>query len=118
MMQFMRLLCGLLLAALMTACGGGGGSAGSATTAGGTGTGTGTGSTPGGTPVTLSVSDFALFTDKSTIPNSGVETAKLTVIAVDANRNVVSGATVAVSTDKNSFFVPGSTSTDTAGAFT
>jgi hypothetical protein len=46
MMQLTRILCGMLLAALMTACGGGGGSAG-ATPGTGTGGGTGGGSNPG-----------------------------------------------------------------------
>jgi hypothetical protein len=46
MMQFLRILCGLLLAALMTACGGGGGSPGTTTTGG-----SGSGSS-GGTAVT------------------------------------------------------------------
>lgn len=59
-MYLMRMLAGLLLAALMTACGGGGGSPG-VTTGGGTGgTGTGGGSTPTGTPtVTVSIVDAA-----------------------------------------------------------
>ena len=111
MMQFMRILCGLLFAALMTACGGGGGSAGTTNTGGGTGT------TAGGTP-TLTVSDFALFTDKTQINNSGIDKAQLTVLAVDANRNVVSGAKVVVSTDQNSVFVPaGGDTTDGSGKY-
>lgn len=59
-MYLMRMLAGLLLAALMTACGGGGGSPG-VTPGGGTGgTGTGGGSTPTGTPtVTVSIVDAA-----------------------------------------------------------
>ena len=48
MMQFMRILCGMLFAALMTACGGGGGSAGTVPGGGGT-------SNPGTSTATASV---------------------------------------------------------------
>jgi len=108
MTQYLRILCALLFAALMTACGGGGGSAG-ATIGGGSGS---------GSTTTTTVADFALFTDKTTISNSGTEEALLTVVAVDSNRNVVSGAKVTVSTDQNSVFVPASTTTDSSGRYT
>jgi hypothetical protein len=49
---------------------------------------------------------MVLFLDKSTINNSGSDKAQVTVIALDASRNVVSGATVAVTTDQNSVFTP------------
>ena len=97
MMYFLRISGGLLLAALMTACGGGGGNPG--------GTATGSGSVPGGT-ATLAVTDFALFTDKTTLNNSGADKAQLTVVAVDSNRNVVPGAGVTVTSDQNSVFTP------------
>ena len=109
MKYFLRIWGGLLLAALMTACGGGGGSPGA--TAGGNS------SLPGGT-ATLAVSDIALFTDKTTINNSGADKAQLTVIAVDANRNIVPGASVTVTSDQNSVFTPSSgTLTGADGAF-
>jgi hypothetical protein len=127
MTHYLRILCALLFAALMTACGGGGGSPGATTggTTGGTGTNVdGTTTTPVTTTTavvspTLAVTDFALFTDKSTINNSGADQAQLTVVAVDANRNVVSGAKVAVATNQNSVFVPisGGSLTDSSGAF-
>ncbi len=106
MMQFMRMLAAMLLAVLVTACGGGGGSPGA---------------TPGTTPgqaASSKVADFALFTNKTSIANNGTENAELTVVAVDKDRNVVSGAEVAVTTDQNSFFVPASgSSTDASGSF-
>lgn len=54
MIKLMKMLCGLLFAALVTACGGGGGSPG-ATTGTGTGTGSGTGGTPNQPTVSLSL---------------------------------------------------------------
>ena len=111
MKYFLRILGGLLLAALMTACGGGGGSPGTVTGS------SGGSSIPGGTS-TLAVTDFALFTDKTTVNNSGTDNAKLTVIALDKNRNVVPGAGVTVTTDQNSVFTPANgLVTDTNGIY-
>ncbi len=67
---------------------------------------------------TSRVTNFALLLDKSTLPNSGGQTVKLTVVAVDANNNVVPGATVAVATDANTIYVPGGTVTNAQGEFT
>jgi hypothetical protein len=122
MIQFMRILCGLLFASLMAACGGGGGSPGVTTSGAPTTTSTGTSTVAVTTTTavvspTLTVTDFALFTDKTTMNNSGADKAQLTVVAVDANRNVVPGAKVSVATDQNSVFVPSSTQTDSSGAF-
>jgi hypothetical protein len=113
----MKMAAAVLLATALAACGGGGGSPGTTTNGGGTTT------TPTTTPVTTpvaqaAVADFALFTDKSTISNSGSDTAKVTVVAVDANRNVVPSAPVTVSTDANSFFVPAGSATDASGIYT
>jgi hypothetical protein len=74
--------------------------------------------TPTG-PVVVPVTDMVLFTDKSSINNSGGDKAQLTVIALDSSRNVVSGATVAVTTDQNSVFIPTSgATTNTQGSYT
>lgn len=119
MNRMMKALGGLLLAATLVACGGGGGSPGTnpnqppSTGTGGDG---GTGTT-GGTPVSA-VADFAIFTDKTTITNSGTDSAKVTVVAVDANRNVVSGAAVSTTVDQNAIFVPSGTATDATGTYT
>ncbi len=67
---------------------------------------------------TSRVTNFALLLDKSTLPNSGGQTVKLTVVAVDSNNNVVPGATVAVATDANTVYVPGGTVTNAQGEFT
>lgn len=74
----------------------------------------------GPTPSPVSVADFALLTDKTSIANTGTDTAVLTVVAVDANRNVVAGAAVSVATGQNSIFTPtsGSNLTNSAGIFT
>ena len=62
---------------------------------------------------------MVLFMDKASISNSGTDKAQLTVIALDSNRNVVSGATVAVTTDQNSVFVPsGGSTTNAQGNYT
>ena len=65
-------------------------------------------------PVVVPVTDMVLFLDKATINNSGTDKAQLTVIALDVNRNVVSGATVLVTTDQNSVFIPAGGSTTNA----
>lgn len=74
----------------------------------------------GPTPSPVSVADFALLTDKTSIANTGTDTAVLTVVAVDANRNVVAGAAVSVAAGQNSIFTPtsGSNLTNSAGIFT
>jgi hypothetical protein len=67
---------------------------------------------------TSKVANFVMLLDKSTLPNGGTATVKLTVVAVDAANNVVPGAAVSVSTDANTMFIPGSTATDASGQFT
>jgi hypothetical protein len=70
-------------------------------------------------PVVVPVTDMVLFMDKATITNSGSDKAQLTVIALDSSRNVVSGATVAVTTDQNSVFIPsGGATTNAQGTYT
>lgn len=220
MMQFMRVLCGLLFAALVTACGGGGGSSGT-TTGGGSqnpaaasitleivdGSGVATTTIGSATPVyaratakdaagavmagvvvtfssesgllrfepatgtaltgsngialiqvlpvastsagagtlkaeatlgttltsqvasfqvpsgvsdqpTSKVANFVMLLDRSSLANAGTSTAALTVVAVDANNNVVAGAAVNVSTNANSIFTPSGTVTNSSGQFT
>lgn len=67
---------------------------------------------------TAKVKDFALLIDRSTLSNSGTATAKLTVIAVDANNNVAPGAAVDVSIDANTVYTPGGTVTNNQGRYT
>jgi hypothetical protein len=69
-------------------------------------------------PSTAKVTNFVLLLDKSTLKNSGVETAKLTVVAVDANNNVAVGAKVNVATDANTVFTPDAVVTDSQGQYT
>ena len=103
-MRFISYLAALFAVALFASCGGGGGSPGTVT-----------GSTaPSGASA---VANFVLLLDKSTLPNSGTATAKLTAVAVDANNNIVSGAAVKVATDANTVFTPSGTATDAQGSF-
>lgn len=103
-MRFISYLTALVVAVLFASCGGGGGSSGTVT---------GSTSTSGAS----AVANFVLLLDKSTLPNSGTATAKLTAVAVDANNNVVPGATVKVATDANTVFTPSGTVTDAQGSF-
>jgi hypothetical protein len=72
----------------------------------------------GADPATAKVANFVLLLDRSTLPNSGTTTAKLSVLAVDSNNNVAPGAAVTVSTDANSIFTPGASVTDAQGLYT
>ncbi|MFZ4286911.1 hypothetical protein [Variovorax sp. HJSM1_2] len=109
-MRYLKYLLGGMLTAALVACGGGGGNPGTPSS--------GSGSSSGSTNTTSSVSDFYISTDKSTINNSGSDSAKLTVIAVNANNNIVVGATVAVATDNNTVFAPTSGAvTDANGSY-
>lgn len=109
MNRYFKALGTLFLAGVLAACGGGGGSAGGTTDPG---------TDPGTGDPTARVADFAVFTDTTTISNNGADNAQLTVVAVDANRNVVSGATVTVNTDANSVFIPSGSVTDANGTLT
>src|SRR6185369_965378 len=111
MTRYLKLWLAFFFAALLAGCGGGGGSPGAVP---GASPAPVTGASP--TQVaTAQVVDVALFTDKSVLSNSGTDTVVVTVIAVNANRNVVPGATVVISTDKNSVFTPGGSTTDDSG---
>lgn len=112
MIRYLKLLAAFFVAVMLAACGGGGGSPGATTTGG-----TGTGSTPGSVATSL-VADIAVYTDKSSISNSGTDKVIVTVVAVNANRNAVPGAIVVVSSDKNSVFTPaGDAFTDSSGVY-
>lgn len=98
--NILNLLGGVLLVALV-GCGGGGGSAGTPAT--------GTGSTnPTGTvtnTVTAVVAaDFIFELDKQTIASAGNDKVLLTILAVDANRNVVANVPVSVAVDNGGVF--------------
>lgn len=104
MSRFWKTGVALVLATLLAACGGGGGSAGSCVF-----------SCDGSTPGT-SASDLTLVLSSNSVGNSGSDTVTATVTAVDANRNIVSGANVVFSTDDaNAVVTPTGAATDTAG---
>ena len=106
MTQFLRILGGLLLAILMTACGGGGGSPGGTAPNGNPGT------TPD--PAAPTVASFIYQLDKYSITNAGTDKALLTVTALDANNNPVSGVTLIVSVDSG-IYTPVTSTTGSNG---
>jgi hypothetical protein len=111
MTQFLRILGGLLLAVLMTACGGGGGSPGGTAPNGNPGTGN-PGTTPD--PAAPTVASFIYQLDKYSITNAGTDKALLTVTALDANNNPVSGVTLIVSVDSG-IYTPVTSTTGSNG---
>ncbi|MDB5861031.1 MAG: hypothetical protein JWQ76_4720 [Ramlibacter sp.] len=110
MNRYVKFLGGLLLASTLAACGGGGGSSG--TTSGGTGGTGGTGGSTGGT--TSTVASFIYDLSKASLSNSGSDGSVLTVTALDANNNPVSGAAVSVAVDSG-VYTPNTSTTDTKG---
>lgn len=108
-----------VMAVAMTACGGGGGSdPGGKSTAGTTTTTTTTTTSTGtGTTTTPTATSLIYQLDKFTINNSGSDVAQLTVVAVDANNNPVSGQAVSVALDSG-LYTPVTSTTDANGQVT
>lgn len=77
----------ILLSSFLLACSGGGGSAGSTTATTGSNS-----STPTSGTVTLPVNDVVVSLDKTQVNNNAPTAVQLTVQAVSANRNAVTGA--------------------------
>ncbi len=77
----------ILLSSFLLACSGGGGSAGSTTATTGSNS-----STPTSGTVTLPVNDVVVSLDKTQVNNNASTAVQLTVQAVSANRNAVTGA--------------------------
>ena len=113
-MKLFKVLSAGVLVMILAACGGGGGSAGTVP-----GLPTPTAPTIPTTPTTAAidatVKDMLLFLDKTIVKNTGSDTAKLTVIALDSNNNVVKGATVNVTSDPGSVTVKHASATDSSG---
>jgi hypothetical protein len=109
-MTTLRRILSILAVLALAACGGGGGSAGAPAFGGGT--------TPGGGSTAPSVADIVVVLSSPTIPNTGVGTVTATITALDANRNAVSGAAIAVSADSGAVLTVQGTLgsvTDTSG---
>lgn len=106
-MKFLKYLWVVALAVVLAACGGGGGSPG---TVGGPLSST---SAPASAS-TPTAASFVFTLDKSSISNAGSDKAVLTVTALDAARNVVSGVPVSVSVDSGAY-TPVAVTTDTTG---
>lgn len=103
-MRFFEFLLGIMVAAILTACGGGGGSAGAQAPGG----------DPGTTPGTPTVASFIYQLDKPSITNTGSDKAVLTVTALDASNNPVSGVNLSVSVDTG-VYTPVTATTDSSG---
>jgi hypothetical protein len=117
--DFKRSFWTLMTALCLSACGGGGGSPSLPTTAAsGTGTATGTGTGSGTSTAVPVAADLIVSLEKSVLSNSGSDQTTLTVIAVDAGRNIVAAVPVAVTLDNNAVFTPASGAvTGTDGLF-
>jgi len=104
-MKKMQWLWLIVVVLSLVACGGGGGSPG---TVGSTPSGSGSGGSPAGGPgnedrnATMAT-DFQFAFDKRYISNSGSDSAKLTVTALDSNNNVVAGVPIVVKVDTATF---------------
>lgn len=105
---------GVALLAALAACGGGGGSGGGTGSGSGSGSGTGTdvGGGTGTTPPAVASFDYQL--DKTTLLNSGLDMAVLTVTALNEKNNPVAGARVDVKVDTG-IYSPDSSETDSNG---
>lgn len=112
MTTLMRLLIVAATALLLAACGGGGGCAG---TVNGTNTCASTSGGAGGTTTTApAVARFVYTLDKNTINDSGTDAATLTITALDASNNVISGITINVSVSSGTWTYTNKT-TDASG---
>lgn len=100
-MKFLKALGAGVLAAFLVSCGGGGGDAGSSPFP--------NGSTTGST----STADLLVDVSKSNIANTGSDSILITVTALDASRNTISGAPVTVTADSDAVVT---TPTATTGA--
>jgi hypothetical protein len=113
-MNIFKCLVGLMIALALVACGGGGGNPGTSTGATATSAGaTGTTTTTVTTPVPTAAS-FVFSLDKSSINNGGTDKAVLTITALDASRNVVSGVPVTVALNSGIYTSSGGV-TDASG---
>lgn len=99
-MNMLKTWIGLLLVSLLAACGGGGGSAGTPINGG---------SNPG------TVTDLVIVLESSSISNSGTQTVKATITAVDSNRNALPNIPVSVAVDNNGVITTTATNTDAQG---
>ncbi|MEO5696009.1 MAG: hypothetical protein ABIQ60_02610, partial [Burkholderiaceae bacterium] len=96
-------LASLLLISLVASCGGGGGDAGTPLFGGGTATPTST------------TADLILELSKANVANTGSDSVIITATALDASRNTVAGANVAVSADSDAIVTTAAAATGADG---
>jgi hypothetical protein len=102
-MRFVKVfLIGSLLA-MVAACGGGGGSPGATPNTSNTTTTTSVTPTTT-TTTTVTAADFLLGFDKTAISNTGSDKVVLSIVALDASRNVIAGVPVQISVDSDAVF--------------
>lgn len=95
-MRFCKIFLSCLIVALLAACGGGGGSPGTVPGI--------TASAATTTTATVTAADFLLGFDKTSISNTGSDKVVLSIVALDASRNVVSGVPVQITVDSDAVF--------------
>ncbi len=110
MKTLMRFLVMITAALMLASCGGGGGCAGTVSPGSTNSCKSGT-TAPGAAPV---VARFVYTLDKSSITNSGTDEALLTMTALDASNNVISGVPVSVTVSSGAY-VPTQNPTDASG---
>jgi hypothetical protein len=108
-MNLTKKIIGLVLLAVLAACGGGGGNPGTTS-----GTGSSTTSTTTSTSTAPTAASFVFSLDKTSINNGGTDKAVLTVTVLDSSRNVVSGVPVSVAVDSG-LYTAVSTTTGATG---
>jgi hypothetical protein len=95
-MRFLNFFVFSLLIPILAACGGGGGSPGTTPNAIIPATAT--------TTASVTAADFLLGFDKTSISNTGSDKVVLSIVALDASRNVISGVPVQISVDSDAVF--------------
>jgi hypothetical protein len=107
-MKSIKYIASLAFVTLVAACGGGGGSPGTTgNTASVAVATTSTGTITSVVTQTVTAADFLLGFDKTSIANTGSDKVVLSIVALDASRNVVAGVPVQISVDSDAVFSGG-----------
>jgi len=112
MKKLLKIWTAMAVIALTASCGGGDENAGTPPFGTGSGSGGSTGDT--GTPA----ADLIVTLSTAQLPNTGSATADISVTAIDASRNAISGVPVTISADGNAVVTVTGTKTGTDGTIT